>query len=295
MRKLTLPVLAIAMPALLFSCFGKSDGKNSFADALASGSKYLDSIRVADSLAKYGPPKAIGFSDVLDEANNGKRVTIEGYIALPTSSMISDESVQLALFERGNQFSSPLNFIVDMPVGSGKNTMNKIPLKYEKTDVAITGNKGEAITIGDRVKITGSFTVYSSFCSMDIQEIEKLDPVKTDYAALGATKITADNQSDTALNEKMVYAEGTIEMPMLTMGGEYTFVYLKVPGISDQLTIDIGYGDGPARMATPPENYTDKDIKIFDDNGTPINMKKKVRVYGIMDGDRIKVESISNL
>lgn len=295
MKKLRLPLLALMLPVALISCLGKSKDGKDLGDIVSSSSKYFDSIRTADSLAKYGPPVAIDFSKVLDEANNGKRVTIEGYLALPSSSMISDESVQLALFERAGQFHSSLSFILDMPVGSGKNTMKKIPLKYAKSDVDVTGNKEEKIVIGDHVKVTGKFTVYGTFCSMDIQEIEKLEPAAIDYASLGATKITSANAEDTTLEDKLVYLEGTIEIPTLTMGGDYTFIYLKVPGMSDQVTVDVGYGSIPGRMQAPPENYTDSDIKIFGDNGNPINIKKKVRVYGVKSGSSIYAESINNL
>ena len=295
MKKLRLPLLALMLPVALISCLGKSKDGKGLGDLVESSNHYFDSIRKADSLAEFGPPTAIDFTKVLDEAYNNKRVTIEGYLSLPSSSMISDESVQLALFERAGQFSSTLNFILDMPVGKGNNTMNSIPLKYAKSDVVVTGNKGETIGIGDHVKVTGKFKVYGSFCSLDIQEIEKLDPVKLDYSSLGATKVTSANAADTTLEDKLVYAEGSIEIPTLTMGGNYTFIYLTIPGMSDHITVDVGYGSEPGRMEAPPENYTDKDIKIFGDNGSPINIKKKVRIYGVMHGTSIRAESISNL
>lgn len=295
MKKIIFPLLFLTAALSLFSCFRKKNReKEEFLKSLSSSSHYFDSIRHADSLAEFGTPTDVTYAELMNEANKGKRVSVEGYISLPSSSMISDESVQLSLVERPGQFTSPFNFIADIKVGKSNNTMNKIPTKYNADDVLIRGNKGEEILVGDRVKITGKLTVYGTFASMDVQVLEKLDPVKIDYASLGATKITAANMNDTALEKHFVYAEGMLEIPMLTMGGTYTFLYLNLPG-GQQLTIDIKYGDRPGCMEAPPKDYSDNDIHIYDDNGKAISLKRKVRVYGDLSYERINVESINNI
>jgi hypothetical protein len=256
---------------------------------------YLDSMNQADSLAKYGTPLTVDFTQVLDKANDGKRVSIEGYVTMPTTSYQSGSSAQLDFIERPNEFSAPFNFILSVNVGDGKNTMKTLPDKYKAEDIVITGKNGEKIGVGDRVKITGKLSANSDYCSLDCQEIEKVDPVEIDYSKLNATKITSSSPATAAQNDKLVYAEGTLEIPSLTTGGDYTFVYLNVPGMTDHLTIDIAYGDGPAKLEPLPDNYTEKDFKVHDNKGDVINTKKKVRVYGLWKDDRFKVESIENI
>lgn len=248
---------------------------------------YYDSIHRADSIAEAAPPVEMNFSNVLDKANDKKRIIIEGYVTLPNTSMISKDNVQLYLFERENQFASPFTFIINVAVGKKNNTMKKIPLKYTPDDVAIKGNSGEAITIGDHVRITGKVTVYDDFCSVSCEKIEKIDPVKLDYSKLGAAQLTKENMSDSSMENKLVYAEGMVEVPMFHMDGEYTFLYLNVSGMSEHLTIDVAYGDTPGRMTNSGD--------IYDDNSKPVSLKRKVRVYGIWKSKTIKVESINNI
>lgn len=254
-----------------------------------------DSMRRADSIAEAAPPVEMNFSNVLDKGNDKKRIIIEGYVTLPNTSMISKDNVQLYLFERENQFASQFTFIINVAVGKGNNTMKKIPLKYTADDVAIKGNSGEAITVGDHVRITGKVTVYDDFCSVTCEKIEKIDPVTLDYSKLGAEQLTKENMDDPSLENKLVYAEGMVETPMMTMDGEYTFLYLNVSGMSEHLTIDAAYGDTPGRLEPLPKKYTDADFHLLDDNSKPVNLKRKVRVYGIWKSKTIKVESINNI
>jgi hypothetical protein len=294
MKRILVPVLLLTGMACMASCKGKHPGKEENASANYHD-PYLDSVRLADSLAKCGPPAELNFSNVLDKAYNNKRVVIEAYLALPSTSMISDDNVQLDLVERERQFTAAFNFIVDVPVGKGNNTMKKIPLKYKEEDVQITGNNGEAIHIGDHVRITGKLSVFGDFCSISTQTIEKIEPVTIDYSKLGAEKLTEANSKDSSLKGKIVYADGTIEIPMMTMGGAYTFLFFNVPGFSDHITIDLAYGSTPAKLEPLPEHYSSSDFKIYNDQGKPVNIKKKVRVYGTWKDSTIKVESINNL
>src|SRR3546814_13872272 len=41
--------------------------------------------------------------------------------------------------------------------------------------VKVKGKNGEKISIGDRVKITGKLSSNDSYCSLNVQEIEKLE------------------------------------------------------------------------------------------------------------------------
>lgn len=288
MKKIYLPASALLFSALLFSC-----GTNpAVLEAEKINKAYNDSINAADSIAKNAPPVPINFSQVLDKTYNGKKVSVEGYLSLPSTSYHTDANEQLNFIERESEFSAPFNFILDVNVGTGNNTMQKLPDKYLDADVNVKGNKGEKIGIGDRVRITGKLDVNGDYVSLNVEVIEKIDPVVIDYSTLGATQITT--KADASMNNRMVYAEGKIEIPTMTMSGDYTFLYLNVaPG--NQIDIDVAYGDGPAKLGTLPENYSESDFKIPDPKNNPVNIKKKVRVYGLWKDDRIKVECIENI
>lgn len=288
-------MLALMMPVILFSCLGKGKDRNSISDALASGSKYYDSIRIADSIAENSPPVAIAFGEAINKANDGKKVIIEGYLSLPSTSYSSGKSQQLSLLERQTQFDDAFNFILSITTGSGKNEMTELKEGYLANDVKVVGKSGEAITIGDHVKITGKLTAYGSFASLDVVEIEKLDPVVIDYSTLNAPKLTSANIEDSALENKIVCIEGMLETPYSTMGGDYTFLFLKATGFTDNVTVDFAYGETAACLERLPENYKESDFKIHDFSNKLINIKKKVRIYGMLSNGNVKVESIQNI
>ncbi len=291
MKNYIFPLSLVFSLAFLQSCHN-GQSKSNASDKISSN--YLDSINKADSLANFGPPVELDFSKVLDKSNDNKRVSIEGYVTMPGTSYQTGNNAQLSFIERPNEISAPFNFILSMNVGDGKNTMKSLPDKYKPEDIVVTGKNGEKIGVGDRVKITGKLSVSSDYCSIDCQEIEKVDPVVIDYSQLGATRISTQ-KPDASLDNKMVCAEGSLEIPTMTVGGDYTFVYLKVPGIADNITIDLAYGNGACKLEPLPENYSENDFKIHDNKGNIINNKKKVRVYGLWKDETIKVESIENI
>lgn len=288
MKKFLLPV-AVSGLLLSFSSCGPSEADN---EAAKAEHRYYDSIRKADSIRENAPPVDLNFTQAADHANDGKNVSIIGYLALPNNSYTTGSSGQLEFIERPNDISG-LDFILSVTIGSGNNTMKALPDKYTTNDVKVKGKNGEKIGIGDRVKITGKLSSNDSYCSLNVKEIEKLEPVEIDYSTLGAKKITA--KPDASFEEKLVVVEGTLEMPMLSMGGESTFLYLHVPGIEEQLTVDLAYGTGPGKLEPLPADYSDKDVKIQDPKGNYISLKKKVRVYGVWHSDRLKVEVVENI
>lgn len=254
---------------------------------------YYDSINAANEAAEKAPPVEIEFSKALDKTYDNKRVTMDGYLMLPSTSYQTAGTAQLAFLERKGQFDYPFYFIVSIPVGDGKNTMKSLPDGYLKTDVKITGEGGEMLTIGDHVRLTGKLSVMSESASMNVEKIEKSPKAETDYAALNATELTESNAKDPALEGKLVWAQGTLDIPSLTMGGTYTFFYLNVKGMNDHVTIDIPYGEEPNHLAPLPDNYKNSDIKLHDKNGDVVG--NKVKVYGLWKNESIKVECIEKM
>ena len=287
--------ITLCAPALLLfaaSC-GNSEKSNPISEET---SHYYDSIRVADSIAENAPPVELDFTAARDKANDKKRVIIEGYVATPSVSYTSDKSVQIDFIERPNEFGTSSGFIASMNVGKGNNTMLKIPEKYRAEDIKVTGNSGEAIRVGDHVRMTGRLSVNDSYCSIDCEKIEKIEPVKVDYEKLTSTKLSAANMGDKGTEDHLVFAEGTIDTPMMTMGGDYTFVYLDLDGSREsRVTLNLQYGETPDHLEPLPENASDKDWKIHNDEGEVVSLKKKVRVYGVWHSGSLYVESIENI
>lgn len=292
MKNVSFLVSVLTLMISVSSC--GSDAKNDKVGKRPN--RYSDSIRRADSLARYGTPLDIQFAEATDKANDDKRVTVIGYIDVPhISYSTGNKTGQLGLIERPNQMFGTFDILLSLQLGKGNNTMKALPDKYTPDDVVVTGKSGEKVNAGDRVKMTGILHVNESYTSLDVQEIEKMENVEIDYSALNATKISGPEKPGKELDGKLVVTEGMLEMPVLTMSGDLTFLYLKVPDIKDKLTVNIAYGTGPGKLEPLPDNYTTKDIKIQNNKGELIDMKKKVRVYGIWKKDRIQIELVENV
>lgn len=288
---LALPV-AISFLAL-HSCGGSKAGEHDQPVANA----YFDSMHKADSLARYGPATAVDWKMAADKAYDRKRVTIEGYVALPSTSYSSGGSAQIELHEREAQYSGGRHFIVRVKMGDGNNTMKELKEGYLPADLQVKDKNGKTIGFNERVRITGELSVSDSYTSIQCQEIEKLDPVKLDYSTLGATEITAANVEDKTLEDQLVVAEGMLEIPVfLMLGGEDVYLNLAVKGIDKTVPVDIAYGTTPGRIEDIPKNYKPSDFKIHAPDGSIIDLGKKVRIYGTAGyGGRIKLESIENI
>ncbi len=288
---LALPV-AIGLLAIQ-SCGGSKAGEHDH-----PVNTYLDSLNKADSLAKYGPATEVDWKMAADKAYDRKRVTIEGYVALPSTSYSSGGSAQIELHEREAQYDGGRHFIVRVKTGSDNNTMKELKEGYLPADLQIKDKNGNPIGFNERVRITGELSVSDSYTSIQCQEIEKLDPVKIDYSTLGATALTATNFGDKTLEKQLVVVEGKLDIPMfLMLGGEDVYLNLEVEGIEKTVPIDIAYGTTPGRIEDIPENYKPSDFKIHAPDGSVIDLKKKVRIYGTAgyDGSRVKLESIENI
>lgn len=256
-----------------------------------------DSMNRADSLKKWGPPTSITFADATDTGSlDQSRVTIEGYLGIGSTIYESESSTSIQLWERKNQHKGEY-ISTSVKLGDGNNSMKTLPDKYKKTDMSLKDDKGLALGYGDKVKITGIYSrpYGTGYGSLDVQTIEKIADTPLDYSTLGALKVTTDTTGHAALDGKLVYAEGVMEIPTMVYITEtvYFDMYSK-SGDKEYLTVDIVIGNGPNMVEDLPDNYGDDDIKIHD-NEDKIVGKKKVRVYGIWKYDRIAAERIEIL
>ena len=242
------------------------------------------------------PLKKMTFEEAMaDTLSTEHLVEIEGYIQLPTLSTIGDKEQSVSLFGRKNQ-SNGLSIYTKMPVGSGKNSMKKLPLEYDKSDVKITGNKGETLGLNQRVKLTGKMYYMKSYTKGEpgttyftVEKIEKVDDKEFDYSAWKTVKSFSEiSKEENRHNE--YYIEGTVDVPMFVLTGWEMAIDLKKGG--ETVTIKIMTGTENNQMEDLKENWTKKDIKIRNFEGKMIKPGQKVRVYGVAALDGLHVERI---
>jgi hypothetical protein len=87
--------------------------------------------------------------------NVTKRVTIEGYVG-PLRSMVKvcSDTCDFNLFaEPGGKGKRVVN--ADVPVGDGKNQMEKLPKNFTDKDLKLHTQDGKVVGVGSKVRITG--------------------------------------------------------------------------------------------------------------------------------------------
>ncbi|HTL81195.1 MAG TPA: hypothetical protein VL651_05800 [Bacteroidia bacterium] len=277
----TISALGLSLVLILSSC----GGRKSPLDALAHMS---DSMDAAADAAKNAPPVAIKYSQLADKANQDKNIVVEGYIALPSTSYMSSSSAQVDFYERKGMFWSENSMTLNMPVGTGKNTMREMPSSYTKDDLKITLDNGNVVGVDAHVRITGHLSTYGT---IDVTKVEDAGNTPTDYSTLDVTAIDAAHPASAALQGKIVSAEGTLDIPMSTLDGNYTWLYLHIKGIEDGQIVHIRYGDKENQIEPLEDGYGEDDFKVHANDGTLVG-KHKIRVYGVYDDDAIKVENI---
>lgn len=292
-------LLLLAPLALLFSCGNeqKEEYKMSKEDQA-----YMDELqkqdRIKDSMENL-PPQVLSFEDALNDSSANKHsVVIEGYLELPGIISISDKQQSMNFYGRKNQNLGDYIYI-NMPLGSGNNSMKKLPEKYTVENVSIKDNSGQPVGLNERVKLTG--TMYASESIMEkgkytqyftVNKIEKAEEKEFDYDAANwpvLTRAIADKADDN--KGKAFYAEGVLEVPMFLFIGNDMSIELKTPK-GETLNVKVLTGAGSSMMEALKENWTPKDIKIRNNKGELINLKKKVKVYGVLSYDGLHAEAI---
>jgi hypothetical protein len=267
--KPAITILSFAFTAFVFTACGDNNLANHM-------NNYSDSIALADSLAEWGTPAAMDFTKLKDPALDGKRVVIEGYVGI---GMYASNGM-FYLYERKGQFAGD-EMGIHLEDGTGKNTMKDLPDKFTHDDIVITGNSGEKIGFGDHVRVTGICRYHSTGSStISTQLVEKIDDAAYDYAGSAAVKIDASNANDTSLIGKLVYVEGILDIPTYINGNDVDF-NITIAGLSNNTEVTVNTGTGANLVEELPDGFTPADFKVHGFDNSIINLKKKVRVYGV--------------
>lgn len=209
-----------------------------------------------------------------------KMISITGCVRIPGSYMYSDTtSSRFDLYARPNQVRGKY-ISCSFPVGNGPGTMRHLKDYFRPDDLLIISHSGDTIRHGDFVKITGKYLDYGSSGGMSPDKIEKIEPVFPEYPRLQAQALTQANYTDSALTGKLVYIDGSLELPYLAMMGEATTLYLSVPGWKEKIDANIMTGKGKGQMDALPSSFSENDVKIRNTRGQMILLNKRVRLYG---------------
>lgn len=132
-------------------------------------------LLAAGCTAKVGEP--IDFANSCKIENDGKYVAITGFLKDGGSifcSNIGSSTVNcsLTLTETAD---AAKGLKVDIEQGSGSNEIEKFEGSYKKENLKIRDNVGQMISVGDRVMLTGKFSVTpdAALCFMHADTIEK--------------------------------------------------------------------------------------------------------------------------
>ncbi|MCU0434044.1 MAG: hypothetical protein MUC87_11360 [Bacteroidia bacterium] len=287
----TILVLALA------SCGGNNDNRSTAGDANRQLSKYEIEQRMKDSLAKL-PPKAMSFEEALaDTLSLTHNVSIEGYLQLPQLSSTSDRGQSMNFYGRRNQMTGK-DIYTNMPTGSGKNKMKSLPENYKPSDVSITDKNGNNVGLNERVKLTGSMYASKDYSDpkkytlfFTATEIEKVEEKSADYPAMNWPELTTDASKKEENYGKPFYLEGKLEVPMFVLTGQEMSIDL-VNAKGEKFSVKVVTGSGNNQMEDLAENWSQADVKIRDNKGAMVSLKKTVRVYGVLALDGLHLEEI---
>ena len=112
--------------------------------------------------------------------NDHQYLEVSGFIVPASSVFCSNTGGRLECgFDFSDAANGPRKMGVDIAEGSGVNTVDKLPSGYKKEDIKIRDNAGNAIALGDKVRVTGKTSIAPGagntpgVCFMQVEKIEK--------------------------------------------------------------------------------------------------------------------------
>ncbi len=104
------------------------------------------------------------FDAVCNEANEGKRLALEGYLSLPTA-FTGDFSVVMRLFETAERNGTPVGSTMEF--GEGPHTLDQVPTQYSDADLKFRAHDGTTLGYLDKVRLSGTMYYPASSASVD--------------------------------------------------------------------------------------------------------------------------------
>lgn len=121
---------------------------------------------------QHHPAPGESVEEVCSPANDGKSVSVSGYLASPGFMLCSD-TCQLAIRARKDDRQPALT--INVPVGDGSNQVAKLPERFKVSDLRVQDHAGKKVGHLSPVRATGKALIRGGSCQLvRLEKIEKL-------------------------------------------------------------------------------------------------------------------------
>jgi hypothetical protein len=117
-----------------------------------------------DGDAPSGDGTVVTFDSVCDKGNEGKQVTLEGFLDFPEKFNAKASSIVMRLQAAPTRTSKVIG--VSVKLNAGTNAVAAPRDKYNETDLRATTYDGKAVRYTTRVKVTGGMSYSDSLDSL---------------------------------------------------------------------------------------------------------------------------------
>lgn len=116
----------------------------------------------------HTPKAGESVKEVCVEANDGKKVSVSGYITMSKIlTMCSSNGCPFYLQQkRGRVNEDEQSVRVSFPEGKGPRQLEPLGESYKDTDVVIRSDDEKSIGIGDAMRVTGEINVADDSCAI---------------------------------------------------------------------------------------------------------------------------------
>ncbi len=118
-----------------------------------------------------GDPTPVAVAGACDGAHSGDRVTVTGYLRLPSSLTLGETAVIDLFAKRGGEGA---RVSVELKVGGAANELRDLPETYSPTSLRVGTADGEA-TIIDSVAVTAKVSNRDGACVLTGPTIQMVD------------------------------------------------------------------------------------------------------------------------
>ena len=122
------------------------------------------------------PAEQMAFPTKCNDADDGKYVAITGYLTDDGSVYCSNTGGRMDCnFTLTEKPDGGAKILASIAQGSGKSSVEEFKSSYKKEDLKIHDNSGGMVKIGDKVTLTGKFSVIpgGSSCFITVDKIDK--------------------------------------------------------------------------------------------------------------------------
>jgi hypothetical protein len=117
--------------------------------------------------APKGPGVPTTFDAVCDKANDGKRLSLEGYVDFPASFKSKETSIMMRLRPALDQRNKVVG--VGVPLGNGPNQVEMPPKRFTSADMKVHTQDGKVLGFRDKVKVSGTMYTPSSLADVEFK------------------------------------------------------------------------------------------------------------------------------